>query len=121
VKPPRILVEPGQPDGRVSLRTWPVPLRSERPDVVVQAPRVRGLVLDQVVVRTKGSRVVPQPMSTPVLQRFEQTEFNYDRRGRGDSGDTPPYTVQREVEDLDAVITAAGGSACVWGDSSGRP
>ena len=45
--------------------------------------------------------------------------FNYDRRGRGDSGDTPPYAVEREVEDLDAMITAAGGSAAVFGYSSG--
>jgi pimeloyl-ACP methyl ester carboxylesterase len=47
------------------------------------------------------------------------TVFNYDRRGRGDSGDTPPYAVEREVEDIEAVITAAGGSACVYGTSSG--
>lgn len=47
------------------------------------------------------------------------TVCSYDRRGRGDSGDTPPYTPQREVEDLDALITAAGGSAMVYGHSSG--
>src|SRR3712207_1284331 len=47
------------------------------------------------------------------------TVFNYDRRGRGDSGDTAPYAVEREVEDLDAVIDAAGGSAFVYGTSSG--
>ena len=47
------------------------------------------------------------------------TVFNYDRRGRGDSGDTPPYTVEREIEDLAAVIAAAGGSALVFGNSSG--
>lgn len=42
-----------------------------------------------------------------------------DRRGRGDSGDTPPYAVEREVEDLAAVIEAAGGSAALVGHSSG--
>ena len=47
------------------------------------------------------------------------TVFNYDRRGRGPSGDTPPYAVQREVEDIDAVIDAAGGSANLYGISSG--
>jgi alpha-beta hydrolase superfamily lysophospholipase len=47
------------------------------------------------------------------------TVYNYDRRGRGPSGDTPPYAVQREVEDLDAVISEAGGSAFVYGSSSG--
>ena len=45
--------------------------------------------------------------------------YAYDRRGRGDSGDTPPYAADREVEDLVAVIGAAGGSADVFGHSSG--
>ncbi len=43
----------------------------------------------------------------------------YDRRGRGDSTDTAPYAVAREVEDLAAVIAAVGGSAGVLGHSSG--
>ena len=47
------------------------------------------------------------------------TVFHYDRRGRGDSTDTQPYAVEREMEDLDAIITEAGGSACVFGISSG--
>ena len=47
------------------------------------------------------------------------TVFNHDRRGRGDSGDTAPYAVAREVEDIEAVISAAGGSAFVFGHSSG--
>lgn len=52
-----------------------------------------------------------------LAQRF--TAFNYDRRGRGASGDTPPYAVEREVEDIDAVVNAAGGSAFLYGASSG--
>ena len=47
------------------------------------------------------------------------TIYAYDRRGRGDSGDTPPYAVDRELEDLAAVIGAAGGRAAVYGHSSG--
>jgi pimeloyl-ACP methyl ester carboxylesterase len=47
------------------------------------------------------------------------TVFNYDRRGRGDSGDTMPYAVEREVEDIDAVVGAAGGTAFLYGTSSG--
>ena len=47
------------------------------------------------------------------------TVYHYDRRGRGDSGDRPPYDVMREIEDLNAVIQAAGGSAAVFGASSG--
>lgn len=45
--------------------------------------------------------------------------FNYDRRGRGESGDTPPFAVEREIEDIAALIDAAGGSAFVYGISSG--
>lgn len=47
------------------------------------------------------------------------TAYVYDRRGRGDSGDTPPYAVAREIEDLEAMINAVGGSAFVFGHSSG--
>jgi pimeloyl-ACP methyl ester carboxylesterase len=47
------------------------------------------------------------------------TVFNYDRRGRNESGDTPPYAVEREIEDIDAVVDAAGGSAYIYGSSSG--
>jgi len=47
------------------------------------------------------------------------TVFAYNRRGRGESGDTAPYAVEREVEDIDALITEAGGSAFVFGHSSG--
>ena len=47
------------------------------------------------------------------------TVYSYDRRGRGDSGDSRPYAVEREIEDLAAVIDAAGGHAHVWGLSSG--
>jgi pimeloyl-ACP methyl ester carboxylesterase len=47
------------------------------------------------------------------------TVFTYDRRGRGESSDTPPYAPEREVEDLEALIADAGGSAAVYGYSSG--
>jgi pimeloyl-ACP methyl ester carboxylesterase len=60
----------------------------------------------------------PMPDLAEVLSdRF--TVYNYDRRGRGDSGDTGTYEVDREIEDLAAVIEAAGGSAYVYGSSSG--
>jgi pimeloyl-ACP methyl ester carboxylesterase len=47
------------------------------------------------------------------------TVYHYDRRGRGDSTDTAPYAVEREVEDLAALIDRAGGSAFLYGFSSG--
>ncbi|HLZ58033.1 MAG TPA: alpha/beta hydrolase [Ktedonosporobacter sp.] len=47
------------------------------------------------------------------------TVYNYDRRGRGDSGDTRPFAKEREIEDLRALIEDAGGNAMVFGISSG--
>ncbi|MBI3480311.1 MAG: alpha/beta hydrolase [Nitrosomonadales bacterium] len=47
------------------------------------------------------------------------TVINYDRRGRGDSTDTKPYAMQREIEDIEALIAAAGGQASLYGMSSG--
>lgn len=47
------------------------------------------------------------------------TVINYDRRGRGASTDTPPYSPDKEVEDIQALIEANGGSAFVFGSSSG--
>lgn len=57
------------------------------------------------------------PLIPLLAERF--TVFTYDRRGRGNSGDTLPYAVEREVEDLRAVVGAAGGEAYVFGFSSG--
>src|SRR5215471_15538036 len=47
------------------------------------------------------------------------TVYNYDRRGRGDSGDTQPFAKEREIEDLQALLEDAGGKAMVFGISSG--
>lgn len=59
--------------------------------------------------------------STPLAEQLKDrfTVYTYDRRGRGESGDTKPYAVQREVEDLDAVIAATGGAVMLYGISSG--
>lgn len=62
------------------------------------------------------------PTSAPQLVELLATNFtvyNYDRRGKGDSGDTQPYAVEREIEDLEALIEVAGGMAYVYGHSSG--
>src|SRR4030095_2645926 len=45
--------------------------------------------------------------------------IHYDRRGRGDSGDTQTYELEREIEDIEALIDEAGGSASLYGISSG--
>jgi pimeloyl-ACP methyl ester carboxylesterase len=57
------------------------------------------------------------PLAKELAPHF--TVYTYDRRGRGDSGDTGPYAVDREVEDLHALVDRAGGSAFVYGISSG--
>jgi pimeloyl-ACP methyl ester carboxylesterase len=57
------------------------------------------------------------PLVPELAARF--TVYNYARRGRGDSGDTLPYALEREFEDLDALIAEAGGSAHLYGVSSG--
>jgi len=61
----------------------------------------------------------PQTARLAAILAQNFTVFHYDRRGRGDSGDTPPYVVEREVEDLEALINEAGGAAFVFGMSSG--
>ncbi|MEO8759085.1 MAG: alpha/beta fold hydrolase [Devosia sp.] len=59
------------------------------------------------------------PLAEQLKDQF--TVYTYDRRGRGESGDTKPYAIAREVEDLDAVIAASGGSTAVYAISSGVP
>jgi hypothetical protein len=72
-----------------------------------------------VVLVCGGSvdRMSNAPLAALLAEHF--TVYNYDRRGRGDSGDAEVYAVEREFEDLDAVFAAAGGSACLYGTSSG--
>jgi pimeloyl-ACP methyl ester carboxylesterase len=57
------------------------------------------------------------PLAPELAAHF--TVYNYDRRGRGDSGDTLPYAVERELEDIEALVAEAGGSAHLYGVSSG--
>ncbi|MEU4470700.1 alpha/beta fold hydrolase [Micromonospora sp. NPDC023888] len=64
-----------------------------------------------------SDRVATRALATALAPDF--TVFGYDRRGRGFSGDTLPYEIGREIDDLAALIAAAGGSAAVYGISSG--
>lgn len=58
-----------------------------------------------------------QPLADELSDRF--TVVTYDRRGRGESGDAQTYAVAREVEDVEALIDAAGAPAHLYGFSSG--
>lgn len=60
----------------------------------------------------------PSAKLAPLLAR-RFAVYTYDRRGRGQSGDTPPYSPAREVEDIATLIEHAGGSASLLGLSSG--
>jgi pimeloyl-ACP methyl ester carboxylesterase len=71
-----------------------------------------GGALEQRALDSETAQLAPL-----LAQHF--TVFHYDRRGRGESTDTQPYTVEREIEDIEALITEAGGSAFVFGISSG--
>lgn len=62
-------------------------------------------------------RVTYRPLAKELSRHL--TVVNYDRRGRGDSGDTAPYAVEREIEDLGTLIAETGGAASVYGHSSG--
>jgi pimeloyl-ACP methyl ester carboxylesterase len=64
-----------------------------------------------------SDRSTARPLSARLASDF--TVFAYDRRGRGDSGDTLPYAVEREIEDISALVAKAGGSAFAFGHSSG--
>lgn len=70
-----------------------------------------------LVVGAFNTRGTGTPLATFLAPDF--TVLTYDRRGRGDSGDTAPYAVEREVEDLEAVVEAAGDGAACLGYSSG--
>jgi pimeloyl-ACP methyl ester carboxylesterase len=72
-----------------------------------------------LVYGASGTRA--HPMWTELADRLSAnfTVYNYDRRGRGDSGDTAPYAIAREIEDIEALIDDAGGTAFIYGVSSG--
>ena len=59
-----------------------------------------------LVVGAFNDRATGAPLTRFLERHF--TVFNYDRRGRGESGDTTPYAIEREIEDLDALIAQAG-------------
>ncbi len=70
-----------------------------------------------LVLGAFNTRPTGAPLAAALAARH--TVINYDRRGRGGSGDRAPYAVERELEDLDALIQRMGGAAAVFGFSSG--
>lgn len=70
-----------------------------------------------LVVGAFNTRATGAPLAAALAAKH--TVINYDRRGRGGSGDGGPYAVEREIEDLDTLIQRVGGAAAVFGFSSG--
>lgn len=73
-----------------------------------------GGMFEQRAMDSETARLARAPL---LAQHF--SVIHYDRRGRGDSGDTSPFAVEREIEDIAALIDGAGGAAFVFGISSG--
>jgi pimeloyl-ACP methyl ester carboxylesterase len=71
------------------------------------------ILIDGALSTRQGKQELAKLLAT----RF--TVYGYNRRGRQDSGDTRPYAVAREIEDLETLVGEAGGSACLYGHSSG--
>ncbi len=80
-------------------------------DKVGQGP---AIVLVEGATATRSSF---EELANLLAPRF--TVYSYDRRGRGDSSDTLPYSVEKEIEDIEVLVDAAGGTAFVYGISSG--
>lgn len=72
-----------------------------------------------VVILVTGALGVRSDADLAAQLASHFTVINYDRRGRGNSGNTLPYAVEREIEDIEALINATGGSAFLYGLSSG--
>ena len=70
-----------------------------------------------LVMGAFNTRATGDALATYLAPRH--TVFTYDRRGRGDSGDTAPYAVEREIEDLGTLVAEARGASAVFGYSSG--
>ncbi len=70
-----------------------------------------------LVMGAFNDRATAAPLAAALAANF--SVLRYDRRGRGDSGDAAAYAVEREVEDIEALLRTAGGTASLFGYSSG--
>jgi hypothetical protein len=74
-----------------------------------------ALIVIDGAMSTRGSKAALRALLAPQL-----TVFGYDRRGRGDSGDTLPYAADREIDDIQALIEVAGGTAALYATPPAR-
>lgn len=83
-------------------------------DKVGSGPAV--ILINGAMVHRKSDPTLAQVAD---LLSSQFTVYNYDRRGRGESGDTKPFSKAREIDDVQALVNDAGGQAMVFGISSG--
>jgi pimeloyl-ACP methyl ester carboxylesterase len=76
-----------------------------------------ALILVGGALNDRNAPAAGMPLAKHLANNF--TVYSYDRRGRGDSGDTPPYAIHREVEDIAALIEKIGEASYIYGMSSG--
>lgn len=74
------------------------------------------VLVDGAMCYREGNSPMPELAK---LLADDFTVYTYDRRGRGESGDVQPYDMQREIEDIEALVNVAGGAAGLYGISSG--
>src|SRR5947209_3555365 len=98
----------------------PMPSVTSKDGTIIAFDRVgSGLAVILVSGATAYRAFDPSMTHLAELLGKHFTVYNYDRRGRGDSGDTRPFAKEREIEDLQALVENAGGTAMVFGISSG--
>jgi pimeloyl-ACP methyl ester carboxylesterase len=106
-------------DGRGSMRGDDMSTVTSRDGTTIAFDRLGAGPILVLVDGALSYRALGPTAALAEVLAADFTVYRYDRRGRGRSGDTAPYAVAREVEDLDALIAAAGGAARVCGLSSG--
>jgi pimeloyl-ACP methyl ester carboxylesterase len=92
------------------------PVRSRDGTVIAYTRQGRGPAL---ILVTGGLDDGSENAPLAAASASSFTAFSFNRRGRAASGDTPPYALEREIEDIDALIREAGGSAYLYGVSTG--
>jgi pimeloyl-ACP methyl ester carboxylesterase len=94
-----------------------MPTTTSKDDTRIAYDRIGHGDVVILVLGALNSRKSGAKLAKLLAPRF--TAISYDRRGRGDSTDTAPYSPQREIEDVAALIDAVGGPVCLYGHSSG--
>jgi pimeloyl-ACP methyl ester carboxylesterase len=102
---------------RDAVRRWGMNTVTSTDGTVIAYDRAGAGPVVVFVAGAFNDRATLAPLADALAGEF--TVVTYDRRGRGDSGDTTPWSIDREVDDLDALIAATGGTAHVFGFSSG--